>query len=144
MGVLNAKVGLNNSGVEYDVRRHGVGVRNDNGGRFVDFCSTFHLVIGGTTIQHRTRDKVSWQHPGRIANQIDHLAISRRLRGCLENIRNRQAADIGNLRDHYLMVEMRRLRTAAIKQEDEMNHRAPTYFTRRFKTTETVALFNKS
>ena len=59
MGVLNAKVGLNNSGVEYDVRRHGVGVRNDNGGRFVDFCSTFHLVIGGTTIQHRTRDKVA-------------------------------------------------------------------------------------
>ena len=59
-------------------------------------------------------------------------------------MRKRKGADIGNLRDHYLMVEMRRLRTAAIKQEDEMNHRAPTYFTRRFKSEATVALFNQS
>ena len=56
MGDLNAKVGVGNSDVEYVVGRHGVGVRNDNGGRFVDFCSTHHLVIGGTTFQHRTRD----------------------------------------------------------------------------------------
>ena len=59
VGDLNAKVGVGNSGVEYIVGRHGVGIRNDNGGRFVDFCSTHHLVIGGTTFQHRTRDKVS-------------------------------------------------------------------------------------
>ena len=99
--------------------RHGVGVRNDNGGRFVDFCSTHHLVIGGTTFQHRTRGKVSWQHPsGRHANQIDHLAISRRLRCCLEDIRNIKVVDIGNLRDHYLMVAMLQLRTAPIKQPE--------------------------
>ena len=74
MGDLNAKVGVGNSGVEYIVDRHGVDVRNDSGGRIVDFCSTHHLVIGGTIFQHRTRDKVSWQHPsGRHANQIDHL-----------------------------------------------------------------------
>ena len=59
MGDLNAKVGVGNSDVEYVVGRHGVGVRNDNGVRFVDFCSTYHCVIGGTTLQHRTRDKVS-------------------------------------------------------------------------------------
>ena len=40
------------------------------------------------------------------------------------------------------MVAMLRLRTAAIKQPDEMNRR--TYFPRRLKATETVALFNKS
>ena len=45
MGDLNTKVGVGNSGVEYVVSRHGVGIRNDNSGRFVDFCST-HLVIG--------------------------------------------------------------------------------------------------
>ena len=42
------------------------------------------------------------------------------------------------------MVAMLRLRTAAIKQPDEMNRRAPTYFTRRFKSATTVALFNQS
>ena len=40
MGELNTKVGLDNSGVEYVADSHGVDVRNDNGGRFVDFCST--------------------------------------------------------------------------------------------------------
>ena len=50
-------------------------------------------------------------------------------------------ADIGN---HCLMVAMLRLRTAAIKQPDEMYRRAPTYFTRRQKFTATAALFNKS
>ena len=43
----------------------GVGIRNDNDCRFVDFCSTHHLVIGGTTFQRRTYEKVSWQHPSR-------------------------------------------------------------------------------
>ena len=47
---------------------------------------------------------------------------------------------MANLRDHYLL----RLRTAGIKQLDEMNRRALTYFTRRFKSEITAALFNKS
>ena len=42
------------------------------------------------------------------------------------------------------MVAMQRLRTAAIKQPDEMNRRALTYFTRRLKSAATMALFNQS
>ena len=102
MGDLNAKVGLGNSGVEYVVGRHAVlvGISNDNVGRFVAFCSPHHLVIGRTTFQHRTRDKVSWQQAsGRYVHQTDHLAISRRFRGCLEDILNRKVVYIGNLRD---------------------------------------------
>ena len=96
-------------------------------------------------MQHRTRDKVSWQYPSRrYANQIDHLAISKRFRGCLEDIRNRKLADIINLRDHYLMVVMLRQRIAAFKQHDEMYRRAPTYFTCRLKAAATAALFNQS
>ena len=133
LGDLNAKVGVGNSGVEYIVGRH------DNGGRFVDFCSTHHLDIGGTTFQHRTCDKVSWQDPsGRYGNQIDHLAISRRFSGCLDDIRNRKGDDIGN---HYLMVAMLRLRKAAIKQPNEMYRRPPIYFTLRLKS---AALFNQN
>ena len=117
---------MSNLDVEYVVGRHGVAVRNDNGGRFMDFCSTHHLIIGGTTFQHRTLDKVSWQHPSdRHAHQIEHLANSKRFRGCLGDIRNRKVADIGNLRDHYLMVAMLRLRTAVIKQPDEMYCTSP-------------------
>ena len=39
---------------------------------------------------------------------------------------------------------MLRLRTAAIKQPDEIYRRAPTYFTRRLKFAATVALFNQN
>ena len=57
IGDLNAKVGVGNSGVgnssvKYVVGRHGVGVKNDKGDRFVDFCSTQHLVISGTTMPY--------------------------------------------------------------------------------------------
>ena len=52
--------------------------------------------------------------------------------------------DIGNLSDHYLMVAILRLRTAAIKQPDEMLHRPPTYFTRRLQSAAKAALFNQS
>ena len=53
-------------------------------------------------------------------------------------------ADIGILRDHYLMVAILRLRTAAIKQPDDMYRRAPNYFTRRLKCAATAALFNQN
>ena len=95
-----------------------------------------------THSKNRTHDKMSWQQTS--GRQIDHPAISRRFRGGLEDIRNRKAADIGNLRHHYLMVAKQRLRTATIKQTDEMNRRAFTQFTRRFKSAETVTLFNKN
>ena len=51
--------------------------------------------------------------------------------------------NIGNLRDHFLMVAMLRLRTAATKPSDEMNPRALTYLTRRLKSAATAALFKQ-
>ena len=78
---------------------------NDNGERFVDFCSINHLVICGTIFQHKPCHKVSWiSSSGRTSNQIDHFAISRRFRGCVMNERNKREADIGHSLHHFLMV----------------------------------------
>ena len=60
MGDLNAKVRLDNSVVEYVVGRHGVGFRHDNGSRFADFCSTHHLVIGGTLLVDMLIRSITW------------------------------------------------------------------------------------
>ena len=42
------------------------------------------------------------------------------------------------------MVAMLQLRTAAIKQPDEIYRRAATYFTHRLKCAATAALFNQN
>ena len=36
-----------------------IGIRNDNGERFVDFCNANYLVIGGTAFQHKPCHKIS-------------------------------------------------------------------------------------
>ena len=112
---------------------HGIGARNDNGERFVDFCSTNHLVIGGTIFQHNPRHKVSWISPsGRTSNKTDLFAISRRLM----NVRNKRGADIGNSLDHFHMVATLRLQTVAVTKNKNIVQRAPNYCIEKLKTPQ--------
>ena len=48
MGDLNAKVGEDNKAFENIIGSHGVGERNDNGERLVDFCGLNNLEVTGT------------------------------------------------------------------------------------------------
>ena len=48
MGDLNAKVGEANEGYENTIGSQGVGERNENGERHVDFCGLNNLVVTGT------------------------------------------------------------------------------------------------
>ena len=59
MGELNEKVGAVRTTLEHVLGNQGIAIRNDNGGRFVDFCNTNHLVIGGTVFQHKPCYKIS-------------------------------------------------------------------------------------
>lgn len=128
MGDLNAKVGSVNDSLKHVMGKHGLGSRNDNGERFVEFCSMNQLVIGGTMFQHKACHKVSWvsNDRQRTSNQIDHFAISRRFRSCLLDVRNRRGADNGLVRDHHLMSATLRLRVAAIRRNNN-SLRVPKY-----------------
>ena len=53
IGDMNAKVGVDVTRDIRSVGRYGLGVRNDNGSRFVDLCDAAGLVIGGTLFPHR-------------------------------------------------------------------------------------------
>ena len=114
LGDMNAKVGPRLSGDNYIVGAHGAGVRNDNGARFVDLCQRNALVIGGTNFPHSDVQKGTWRSPdGYTVNQIDHICISRRHRGCLLDVRSLRGAGIG-VTDHYLVrskltVKLRRV-----------------------------------
>ena len=47
MSGFNAKVGEDNEGYENIIGSHGVGERNDNRERLVDFCGLNNLVVTG-------------------------------------------------------------------------------------------------
>ena len=103
MGDLNAKVGQDNTGVERNMGKHGLGSRNDNGERFLDFCMENELVIGGTLFQHKRIHKETWLSPdNKTRNQIDHVAISQRWRTSLQDVKAIRGADIDS--DHQLVL----------------------------------------
>ena len=105
MGDLNAKVGSDNTDYERVMGKHGMGTRNDNGERLVEFCAMNNLVIGGTLFTHRDIHKLTWTSPnGRDKNQIDHLMINGTWRRSLLDVRTKRSADVGS--DHHLVTAL--------------------------------------
>lgn len=105
MGDLNAKVGNDNTDYERVMGKHGLGTRNDNGERLVDFCAMNNLVIGGTLFTHQDIHKLTWNSPnGRDKNQIDHLMINGMWRRSLLDVRVKRSADVGS--DHHLVTAL--------------------------------------
>ncbi|XP_078603943.1 uncharacterized protein LOC144877771 [Branchiostoma floridae x Branchiostoma japonicum] len=137
MGDMNAKVGSANSGNEGVMGKHGVGTMNHNGELFVDFCSVNDMVIGGTLFPHKESHKVTWRSPdGSWENQIDHIAISRRWRGTLQDCRIKRSADVGS--DHHLLLATCRIRLAACRKKIQ---KSTKYNVERLKNPETKQEF---
>lgn len=114
MGDLNAKVGSVNTNRERHMGTQGLGVCNENGERFIEFCQNHDLTIGGSLFIHGDHHKYTWNSPdGVTKNQIDHLAISSKWRSSLLDVRNRRGADIDS--DHHLVVAEVRLKVAVAR-----------------------------
>ena len=109
MGDLNAKVGVDNTGYEDIIGRHGLGERNENGERLANLCAFNKLVIGGTIFPHKRIHKATWISPDHTTeNQIDHICINKKFRRSMEDVRTRRGADIAS--DHHLVVAKMRLK----------------------------------
>jgi hypothetical protein len=122
MGDLNAKVGSDNTNRESVMGKHGVGIANENGDRFVELCADHGLVIGGTVFNHKDIHKVTWHsNDGVTRNQIDHISISRKWRGSLLDVRVFRGAEVHS--DHKLLVGTIKIRLAAIKPRFETHKR---------------------
>lgn len=58
-------------------------------------CAFNDLVFGGSISPHKAIHKATWISPdGRSANQIDHIAIRRKWRRSLKNVRVKRGADV--------------------------------------------------
>ncbi|VDP83520.1 unnamed protein product [Schistosoma mattheei] len=100
---LNAKVGIDNTGYEDIMGRHGLGEKNENGERFANLCAFNKLVIGGTIFPHKRIHNATWVSLDHITeNQIDHICIDKKFRKTVEDVRTRRGADIAS--DHHLVV----------------------------------------
>ena len=113
LGDLNAKVGSDNKGKEECMGTQGLGNMNENGELFSDFCNFNELIIGGTIFKKKNIHKATWVSPDqRTANQIDHIAISKKWRKSLQDVTVKRGAEIGS--DHFLVCAEIKLKLAKI------------------------------
>ncbi|XP_062612706.1 craniofacial development protein 2-like [Saccostrea cucullata] len=109
MGDLNAKVGTDNTDCEIFMVKHGCGIKNGNGERFIDFCLNNNQMIGGTIFPHKDIQKLTWKSPdGRTTNQIDHITVNSKWRKSLQDVRVCHGADVNS--DHYLLKAIIKLK----------------------------------
>jgi hypothetical protein len=118
---MNAKIGSNN-GLEHVRGQHGIREMNENGELFFNLCATYDLIIGGSLFIHKKCHQVTWVSPDyNTENQIDHIAINRKFRRSLTNVRNRRGADIGS--DHCLVVADFQFKIMAVRKRFEIRGR---------------------
>jgi len=145
IGDMNAKLGSDNTGREFVMGKEGVGEINENGELFADFCGQNDLVIGGTIFPHKKVHKTTWTSPDQATqNQIDHMAISRRWRRTMEDVRAYRGADAGS--DHELVIA--RLRVKLARTPATVQQRTQRYDTSRLATPDqrhefVIALSNR-
>ena len=93
----------------------GLGEMNENGVLFADFCAFNELVIGGSLFPHKPTHKATWVSADlKAENQIDHIAITRKWRDVLLDVRVKRGADIDS--DHRLLVEEFRMKLTVKKK----------------------------
>ncbi|VDO79247.1 unnamed protein product [Schistosoma margrebowiei] len=104
----NAKVGMDSTGYEDIIGRHGVGERNKNEERLVNLCAFNKLVIDGTIFPHKLMHKASLISPDHSPkNQIGHIRINKKFIRSMEDVRTRRGADIASDRNQLVVAKMK-------------------------------------
>ncbi len=117
-GDFNAKVGKDRRGYEDALGTEGIGDRNDNGNRLLEFCINNELVVMGTHFQHKDIHKLTWKSPdGRTRNMIDHTLVKRKWIKSVRDTRVFRDADVGS--DHNLVICTVKLCLKAAKKQEK-------------------------
>ena len=121
LGDWNAKVGERQVGEEGALGKEDLKcVRNDNGERFVEFCTTNSLVITTTSFPHNDIHKYTWTSPDdRTHNQIDHVAANSCFRQSVFDTGSYRSADISS--DHNLVVAVMQLKLCRVGKKTSSN-----------------------
>ena len=60
LGDFDAKIEGNDRGYEQVMAKHGLGVINENGESYADFCADCNLVINGSLFPHKAVHEATW------------------------------------------------------------------------------------
>src|SRR2546425_1286432 len=92
MGDFNGKVGDDRE--EDIVGPFGLGVRNDNGERVMNFSKRHNLFVTNTWFQQKRSAQHTWISPDKeTKNQIDYVLIDNRFRNGVQNSKSMPGAD---------------------------------------------------
>uniref|UniRef100_A0A8D8XFQ8 Craniofacial development protein 2 n=1 Tax=Cacopsylla melanoneura TaxID=428564 RepID=A0A8D8XFQ8_9HEMI len=117
MGDWNAKVG---EGRENKIAGpFGLGIRNDRGDRFVEFCNENNLCIMNTFFKLPKRRLYTWTSPAHlphqiVRNQIDYITINDRYKNAIKGVKTYPSGDISS--DHNVLIADIRLKLKAEKK----------------------------
>ncbi|KAG1668804.1 Craniofacial development protein 2 [Nymphon striatum] len=101
MGDFNAKVGAGKE--QQIIGPYGIGIRNENGEKLVDFCKQQKLIATNTWFEQKESSRHTWISPdGNTKNQLDYILLSERYRNSAKNSKARPGADCGS--DHNPVV----------------------------------------
>ena len=94
-GDFNWKVG--NLREDKIVGPYGLGIRNDNGSRLIEFCKRHDLTITNTWFEQKETRRHTWISPdGVTKNQIDYVLVNQRYRNSITNSKSRKDMDCGS------------------------------------------------
>ena len=114
IGDLNAKVGEGRDGDT--VGPHGLGVRNERGDQWIEWCNGQDLMVANTWFMQPARRKYTWKSPGdRTRNQIDYITIKKRFRNAVKETKTYPGADIGS--DHVPVICRIQVKLKCIKKQ---------------------------
>ena len=103
-GDFNAQVGRLGPSEKHLGGPYGIhSARTDNGDRLLQLCADRRLYLASTNFNHKRRNCVTWRPPSSSQqwSQIDHIVISYRWRGCIEDCRSFWSTPLDS--DHALV-----------------------------------------
>ena len=112
MGDFNAKVGQEDGTWRDVMGVFGVGNRNNNGQRLLEFCAEHRLCVTNTIFKHKIEHKATWTSPdGVTRNLIDYIVVNKARRSSVLDTRVFRGCKVPT--DHMLVVSKLRIKLKA-------------------------------
>ena len=116
MGDFNAKVGQEDGMWRDEVGVFGIGTRNNNGQRLLEFCAEHRLCVTNTIFNHKIEHKATWISPnGMTRNLIDYIIVNRARRSTVLDTRVFRGCKVPS--DHKLVVSKIRVKLKAQQKQ---------------------------